>query len=478
MPAPLPQLSNRLLWPDRFINPDLNMSWRERLRLLPHLHVLVQLKHFETRSRKQIRCYQKETLARLIYFAANNIPFYKDRFGRVPLRPSPSSLEALLSRLPITTRQDMSRAFPEGFASPGSSRAQYALEDSTSGTTGTPFRFYKDFRSSPYEHYRRSLFRMELGLPYHTVELIVKGHTRPFQSDSPFLLKDSPYRLRVDGFAISHRNIDRVLKFIQAHQVRLISGYPSSVDNLFHLAYEKGVRLPVTHVITTGEALAERQKKFWEKRFKVRVSEIYGTAECMHIAFRCPEGQGYHVDEQRYIVELCQQRRVKDGVYRGQLVITDLKNEVMPFIRYNLGDWVWLTETPCSCGSRVRRILTVEPREQDQVETPSGKILDLRFFIDEILWEVSSDVRQFQVVCRGKCLELRLKTCNGPLPASRERSIQQALESYVDHSMVICIRYNEPFVGSRSGKHKYLVNLSHKQGQRAFTWEAKGDDTQ
>ncbi|RMG65700.1 MAG: phenylacetate--CoA ligase family protein [Calditrichaeota bacterium] len=454
------RLADRLkqfVLPERRINPELQISWQERLRLLPHLHVLVQLKRFENLPRAEIRRHQLAALHRLADFAARRIPFYRQRLPGA-LSPSlPTDLDSFLARLPLAQREEMRTAFPEGFLPPECDWQKYALQDRTSGTTSAPFHFFKDLRSSAYEHYRRSLYRMELGLPYHAPELIVKGHTRPFQAESPFILKESPYRFRVDGFAISRKNIDQVLKLIHDCNIRVISGYPSSVDNLFHLAYQKGARLPVTHVLTTGEALYEHQQDFWKNAFGVKVAEIYGTAECMNIAFRCPEGKGYHVDEQRYLVELSDVSTVGKGIRRGRLLITDLKNYVMPFIRYDLGDWVWIDENPCTCGSPFRRILTVEAREQDQVVTPSGKILDLRFFIDEIIWDVSSRVRQFQVVCDGSSLELCLKTMNGPLPSALEMKMKRILTAYVEDSMEVRICYHRPFIRGATGKHKYLV---------------------
>jgi phenylacetate-CoA ligase len=79
--------------------------------------------------------------------------------------------------------------------------------------------------------------------------------------------------------------------------------------------------------------------------------EILYAAEAGILGYECQAHHGFHVPEDHLFVEILD----PDGApvalgEEGELVVTTLKREAMPFIRYRLGDISALSTEPCPCG--------------------------------------------------------------------------------------------------------------------------------
>ena len=79
--------------------------------------------------------------------------------------------------------------------------------------------------------------------------------------------------------------------------------------------------------------------------------EIAYAAETGILGYECQVHNGLHVPEDHLFVEVLD----SDGApvalgEKGELVVTTLRREAMPFIRYRLGDIGSVTTDPCPCG--------------------------------------------------------------------------------------------------------------------------------
>jgi phenylacetate-CoA ligase len=86
-----------------------------------------------------------------------------------------------------------------------------------------------------------------------------------------------------------------------------------------------------------------------------------------------------HVTADQLVVELKSQPGYSDGT--GEVVVTDLTNYAMPFVRYANGDLA----TPevgagCACGRGLPRLRRVEGRKLDAIRTPDGHVVPGEFF--------------------------------------------------------------------------------------------------
>jgi phenylacetate-CoA ligase len=90
---------------------------------------------------------------------------------------------------------------------------------------------------------------------------------------------------------------------------------------------------------------------------------------------------------------------------RGEIVVTDLNNTLMPLVRYKVGDEVVLREGSCACGRTLPMLASVSGRTLYQYfHLPTGRKIHsylFEYFIDELL-KSGIAVKQFQVAQRTR----------------------------------------------------------------------------
>lgn len=123
--------------------------------------------------------------------------------------------------------------------------------------------------------------------------------------------------------------------------------------------------LRLKSVLLSAEYVAEEDARFIEQVFSCKVYEHYGMTEMgLGCAVSCGHGAGYHVREADLYLEIIDpdtQIPVKDGQF-GEIAFTTLTRKGMPFIRYRTGDYSrWIT-AKCPCGSQLKRLDKVRPR--------------------------------------------------------------------------------------------------------------------
>ena len=64
----------------------------------------------------------------------------------------------------------------------------------------------------------------------------------------------------------------------------------------------------------------------------------------------------------------------------SEILITDLHNYGMPFVRYETGDLGRLADTSCPCGRGLPRLEAIEGRVLDALRTADGRIVPGEFF--------------------------------------------------------------------------------------------------
>ncbi|MGL5354732.1 MAG: phenylacetate--CoA ligase family protein [Clostridium sp.] len=116
-----------------------------------------------------------------------------------------------------------------------------------------------------------------------------------------------------------------------------------------------------------GEMLTASQKKRLEKVWGVEVFNFYGSTETGNIATSCEYGN-LHISDDYYLEVLDEKTKeqVKPGK-RGMLCVTQLNNEALPLIRYDIRDIVEIHESNCSCG-RKNKIMIHHGRLDDIIK--------------------------------------------------------------------------------------------------------------
>ena len=100
----------------------------------------------------------------------------------------------------------------------------------------------------------------------------------------------------------------------------------------------------------------------------------------MLIAAECEKQEGLHINSDNLFVEVINNGQFVNPGEAGELVITDLNNFSMPFVRYKNEDLAAISDKKCSCGRGLPLLAYVEGRILDAIQVPGGRVLPGEFF--------------------------------------------------------------------------------------------------
>ena len=145
-----------------------------------------------------------------------------------------------------------------------------------------------------------------------------------------------------------------------------------------------------------AEPHSEDTRKRIEEMLGVKAYNSFGMSEMCGpgVAFECPEQNGMHIWEDYYIVEIVNPdtlEPVPDGEV-GELVLTTLKREAMPLLRYRTRDLTRILPGECPCGRHHIRLDRMKGRSDDMIILKGVNIFPIQ--IETILMqfqELASD---------------------------------------------------------------------------------------
>ncbi|MHB8065997.1 MAG: phenylacetate--CoA ligase family protein, partial [Ruminiclostridium sp.] len=119
--------------------------------------------------------------------------------------------------------------------------------------------------------------------------------------------------------------------------------------------------LAIRTIIVAGEpggSIAATRKAI-EDLWGATVYDFYGISDIFGAcAGSCEYHEGLHVAEDHLLVEVVDEKTgepVEEG-QRGEMLLTTLRKEARPMIRFKTGDIVTYTNQKCQCGRTLKRI--------------------------------------------------------------------------------------------------------------------------
>ncbi|MDX1969710.1 MAG: phenylacetate--CoA ligase family protein [Planctomycetaceae bacterium] len=210
-------------------------------------------------------------------------------------------------------------------------------------------------------------------------------------------------------------------------------------------------------IIVGAEKLHDFQRETLTRVFRAPVFETYGSRESMLIGGECDRHEGLHLSLENLLVEILDDDgRPTPAGEEGNVVVTDLFNYGMPFIRYVNGDRAVAGFGMCSCGRGLPLLSKVVGRQLDTLDTPDGRKIPGEFF-PHLLKEFPA-IRRFQVVQEAvERISLKLVVDGGLTLADRELLLSE-IRKCTGAAVEIQLQLVDDIPLTKAGKHRVVVH--------------------
>ena len=311
----------------------------------------------------------QETVARVY----ERVEPYRRKMDEAGVRPEDIRSLSDLSRLPFVTKQDLRDNYPFGlFAVP---KNELVRIHASSGTTGKPT--VVGYTEGDLSTWTECVSRIACagGATPDDVAQICFGYGM-FTGALGL-----HYGLENIGATIvpsSTGNSEKQLMYMKDFGTTLLVATPSYALRLAEVAREIGIDPRTDLNVKIGlvgselltDAMREEMHKVWGE--DMLVTSNYGMSELMGpgVSGECEHLCGMHINEDFFIPEIIDPQTgevLPEGSW-GELVITCIRKEALPLIRYRTKDITSLTYEPCRCGRTTCRMANLSGRSDDMLK--------------------------------------------------------------------------------------------------------------
>ena len=322
-------------------------------------------------------------------------PFYAKKFEGIDL--SDVQTQADFEALPFSEKVDLRDAYPLGLAAVPES--EIVRIHSSSGTTGTPVII-------PYTQQDVLDWAVQFARCYEMAGItkddriqITPGYGL-WTAGIGFQL--GAERLGAMAVPMGPGNTDKQIRFMKDMQSTVLCATSSYALLLAEEIAKRGVRdeLNLKRAVIGSERWGHKMRQRIANELGVKIYDIYGLTEVYGpgIGVSCDYECGMHVWDDYCYFEIVDPKTGKvlpDGEI-GELVITTLRKEGAPLVRYRTHDLSRIIPGECECGSPFPRIDTLIGRTDDMVKVKGVNIFPAQ--IEEIIKFTDGASSEYQVM--------------------------------------------------------------------------------
>ena len=366
----------------------------------------------ETRRARRLR--------RLVRYAAQYSPYYRDLFNRLHLAPSTIRTLDDLRLLPVLSSATVREVWAQIVSR--EIDPERCAQRRTTGTTGRCL----TFPVTPLESALETL-------------LLLRGYThaglRPWHRQAKVVAPRVPrprrFLQRLGLFRRAYLGVElppeHKVAWLQAYRPDALMCW-ASVLNEITLCLEKlnqCLRVPL--VFASSDMLWPDIRARAQDRLQARVVDWYGATETGPIAWGCAAG-ALHLAGDHVVVELLDDQG--RPTRRGRVVCTPLWRFGFPLLRLDLGDGAEWLDGSCPCGNPSPALCNLQGREVDLCVLPGESHARLPLPVIALAFEFPG-VRQYQLVQEAPSRAL-LRLVTGP---EFTTAVEERLRDHITRSL-------------------------------------------
>jgi len=406
-------------------------------------------------SQDELEKIQLKKLSALLNYAYYNVPFYHRIYKANGVHPSDLRELDDITKFPVISKSDFKKVFPKECLG-----KTYGPKDvvygQTSGSTGNPLGMFVGKDKMYVRQASKLRFDRWAGLnPGERFVLFwFPGYKKRLISKIKQKVDDVlSNRLSVGIRYIDECKIMTEIKRLQRFKAKIFRGYPQFLYIFAKYISENNINgIKPSAVISEGFLLLNGVRNYIEEVFGCKVSNHYGSVEITSIAQECSEHVGLHINAENRFVEILKDGEVASSGERGEIVVTDLENYAMPFIRYRMEDIATPTDETCACGRGLPLIKNIEGRIFDFI-LYKGKMFyppHTIFYSPQYL----KSIHNYQII-QNSPDEIEIN-----LVADNELNIDPIMKVFTESfpDMKISINFVSSIAPAPGGKHRFVYS--------------------
>lgn len=364
----------------------------------PRIIYWKELEKTQYLSDGQLRRIQWSRFTDMMQFAYKYNRFYYKRFSSIGIRPEDIVTPEDVLRIPVLTKQDirenMNDIISDGFCRDDLMRFK------TGGSTGTSLELYITEECSECRNAcARRHDRWSGWEPGETIGAVWGNPILP--SDYVSRMKNWLLRpmIYLDTMNVTDAAVKEFVKDWGKEKPSLLFGHAHSLYILAQYVHRLGIEtIRPKGIISTSMMLLPHERKLIEEVFSIKVTDRYGCEEVSLIASECEHHDGMHMNIEHLFIEFINDEGnpVKPGEM-GKIIVTDLMNRAMPFIRYQVEDMGIPSQRECPCGRGLPLMEKVVGRTADFLLRRDGSRVAGISLIENTLTKIPG-IGQMQII--------------------------------------------------------------------------------
>lgn len=329
----------------------------------------------------------------------------------------------------------------------------------TSGSTGTPFVLYQDENKKQRNTADTICFANRAGYkPGHKLFYLKiwsdLNHKNPLLA---WMQNVQP----IEVIRLSDEKIAEFLELLKRSSDTIgLLGYSSALEQICRYLDKNEIAVPlktnVHSIISMSETLNQYTKDALTKYFGVPAVSRYSNIECGILAQQCPDKSNeFHLNFASYVVEIFDIEKdepAQEGEL-GRIVVTDLFNYGMPFIRYDTGD-IGSISFNSNCEFKTPVLNRLEGRKLDLLYNTSGELVS-SLMVYKHMWKYT-EIDQYQLIQRDIKHYVIKVSMEGDF--KRKEAMINEFKSYLGEDGLVEVELVDDIPLLNSGKRKKVVN--------------------
>lgn len=362
---------------------------------LLHLH---KLEKDQWLSLDEIEFRQLIKLRKIINYAYHYSGYYKKVMDDNHISPDDIKNFEDLEHFPITTKSDI-RNNIDRFISTEFVK-QDLLTSKTGGSTGISLQLYFNKRCQEKRNAAQIMVDRWSGWDLGMPKALVWGnppipHTTKQKLRNYFLDK----LIFLDTMKITEENVQIFVDTIRNNNIRAIFGHAHSIYIVGDYIRKLGItNLNIDSIVATSMMLLDIERNHIEQTFNCSVTNRYGCEEVGLIACECDIHKGMHLNLHHLVIQTVDTSSNEPVSGKsGKLILTDLINNGMPLIRYQVEDIGRLEYSKCPCGRHTPLLARLEGRTADFLVKDDGTRIAGISLIENTLTNIPG-IKQMQII--------------------------------------------------------------------------------